>query len=265
VPFWVAPLLALAVSGVVLHAAPVAAARQPASPGTVDVRQLFLADCAVCHGSDGRGTDRGPSLVGVGRASLDYQLSTGRMPLAGVGRADAEPGTPLQPLPNKAESNPDLIPRRHAPAYPPETIAALVDYVARNVGGGGPEIPHVTEGEGNLAEGGDLFRLQCAACHAWAGDGGALVRQQAPAVHAATDVQVAEAVRVGPGLMPAFGDAALTEEQLASVIAYVHYLEKPDDRGGQPLWHLGPFAEGAVALAALGGLMLFVRWIGERG
>jgi ubiquinol-cytochrome c reductase cytochrome c subunit len=262
---WLAPLVAVVLTVVVLHAAPVAAARQASAPGPTDVREVFLADCAVCHGSDGRGTARAPTLVGVGRASLDYQLSTGRMPLAGVGRDDAEPGAPLKPLPNKAESDPDLVPRRHTPAYAPETVAALVDYVARTVGGGGPDIPHVPGGEGNLAEGGDLFRLQCAACHSWAGDGGALVRQQAPAVHAATPVQVAEAVRVGPGLMPAFGDAALTDEQLASVVSYVQYLDEPDDRGGQPLWHLGPFAEGAVALVALGGLLLFVRWIGERG
>jgi hypothetical protein len=65
--------------------------------------------------------------------------------------------------------------------------------------------------------------------------------------------------------MPAFGEAALTDEQLAGVVAYVRYLKEPDDRGGEPLWHLGPFAEGALSLVALGGLLLFVRWIGERG
>jgi ubiquinol-cytochrome c reductase cytochrome c subunit len=202
-------------------------------------------------------------LAGVGKASLDYQLSSGRMPLAGVGRSDDIPGAPLQPLPNKAASEPDIVPRRHAPAYPPETISRLVDYVSNLTGGGGPDIPHV--GEGNLADGGELFRLQCAACHAWAGDGGALVKIQSPALHEATEVQVAEAIRVGPGQMPAFGTAALTDEQVADVVAYVHYLKDPDDRGGEPLWHLGPFAEGAVSLVALAGLLMFVRWIGERG
>jgi ubiquinol-cytochrome c reductase cytochrome c subunit len=88
---------------------------------------------------------------------------------------------------------------------------------------------------------------------------------QSPALHAATAVQIAEAVRVGPGQMPAFGTAALTDEQVADVVAYVRYLEQPDDRGGEPLWHLGPFAEGALSLMVLAGLLMFVRWIGERG
>ncbi|HEX8769717.1 MAG TPA: cytochrome c, partial [Acidimicrobiales bacterium] len=162
-----------------------------------------------------------------------------------------------------AASDPDIAARRHTPAYPPPIIHDLVDYVWSLTGGGGPDIPHI--GTGNLAEGGSLFRLQCAACHAWAGDGGALVHIQAPALHSATDVQIAEAIRVGPGQMPGFGVAALTDEQLAGVVAYVRYLDQPDDRGGEPLWHLGPFAEGALALVAVGGLLLFSRWIGERG
>jgi ubiquinol-cytochrome c reductase cytochrome c subunit len=238
------------------------AAGQP-RPGPEAVRQIFLSDCAVCHGSGGQGTGRGPALVGVGRASLDYQLSTGRMPLVGVGRDSAEPGAPLQPLPNTAAGDPDLVPRRHDPAYDPPTVAALVDYVSVLTGGGGPEVPRLAGG--NLAEGGDLFRLQCAACHAWAGDGGALLRREAPSLHASTQTQIAEAVRVGPGQMPAFGTAALTDEQVASVAAYIRYLDSPEDRGGEPLWHLGPVTEGAMALAALGLLLMFVRWIGERG
>jgi ubiquinol-cytochrome c reductase cytochrome c subunit len=256
-------LLALLSTAVTFDPAPAAGARQQSTTALPDVRQVYLADCGVCHGSDGRGTGRGPTLVDVGRASLDYELSSGRMPLAGVGRADDRPGTPLQPLPNQAASDPNIVPRRHAPAYEPGLIAQLVNYVWTLTGGGGPDIPSI--GEGNLAEGGSLFRLQCAACHAWAGDGGALVRIQAPALHAATDIQIAEAIRVGPGQMPVFGTAALTDEQLAGVVAYVRYLDQPDDRGGEPLWHLGPFAEGALALVAVGGLVLFSRWIGERG
>ena len=262
-PLWLAPVLALLVTAVTFRPAPAAIAGQPSTTALPEVRQVYLADCGVCHGSDGQGTGRGPPLVGIGRASLDYQLSSGRMPLAGVGRADDRPGAPLQPLPNKAASDPDMVPRRHAPAYPPELVSQIVKYVWTMTGGGGPDIP--TIGEGNLADGGALFRLQCAACHSWAGDGGALVRIESPALHSATEVQIAEAIRVGPGQMPAFGAAALTDEQVADVVAYVRYLDQPDDRGGEPLWHLGPFAEGALALVAVAGLLLFVRWIGERG
>ncbi len=262
---WVTLLLTLALPvtlGVHGAGARVAPAERR-SQGPADVGQLFLSDCAVCHGSAGAGTPRGTSLVGVGRASLDYQLSTGRMPLVGVGRVADQPGRPLQPLPNVAAGDSDIIPRRHNPAYDAPTISALVDYVSVLTGGGGPDIPRLTGG--NLAQGGDLFRLQCAACHAWAGDGGALLRREAPSLHAATATQIAEAVRVGPSQMPAFGSAALTDDQVASVVAYVRYLDDPRDRGGQPLWHLGPVTEGAMALAALALLLLFTRWIGERG
>jgi ubiquinol-cytochrome c reductase cytochrome c subunit len=225
-------------------------------------RLLYLADCGVCHGTEGRGTNRGPSLVGVGRASLDYQLTTGRMPIAPVGRAE-EPGHPLQPLPNRALPELDEPSKRHRPAYSAETIAALVDYTDQLTGGGGPDIPVLHDGD--LAEGGSLFRLQCAACHAWAGDGGALLHVDAPSLHSSTPTQIAEAVRLGPGQMPAFGEAALTDEQLSGVVAYIRDLDNARDYGGRPLWHLGPVAEGGLALVALGGLMFFLRWIGERG
>ena len=255
--------IALSMAGAVVLVVAGGRSTARAAPPPRTPREIFLSDCAVCHGGDGRGTSRGPDLQGVGRASIDYEVSTGRMPLGPVGRADDVPGAPLQPLGGKALGDPDMEPQRHKPSYDAPTIAALVDYTAGLVGGGGPDIPMVAAG--NQAEGGALFRLQCASCHAWAADGGALVNREAPALHEATPVQVAEAIRVGPGQMPAFGAAALTDEQVASVVAYVRYLNHPDDRGGTPLQHLGPFAEGAVALLGVVALLVFTRWIGERG
>jgi ubiquinol-cytochrome c reductase cytochrome c subunit len=131
--------------------------------------------------------------------------------------------------------------------------------------GGGPAIPRVDAETGSLQSGGSVYRLNCAACHAWSGDGGALLNREAPAVHAATEVQIAEAIRTGPGNMPAFGTAAITRKQLDSVIRYVRHLDHPDDRGGLALGHLGPLAEGAVAIVvALGVLVIAVRSIGTR-
>jgi ubiquinol-cytochrome c reductase cytochrome c subunit len=207
-----------------------------------DVEHVFLRDCATCHGADTRGTDLGPDLRGVGTAGIDYQVSTGRMPL----------------------SSPDAEPTRSTPRYSPATIRALVAYV-HALAGGGPAIPDVDVAAGDLQQGGSIFRLNCAACHAWSGDGGALLNRAAPAVHPATDEQIAEAIRTGPGNMPAFGTAAITHDQLNSVIRYVQHLDHPDDRGGLALGHLGPLAEGAVAIVlALGLLVLAVRWIGTR-
>ena len=214
-----------------------------------DVRPIFLADCATCHGADARGTNRGPTLVGVGRASLDYYLTTGRMPITD---------------PNLVLGNPDQQIERHKPYYSPQTITALEDYIQTLTGVSGPPIPDMNP-NANRAAGGDLFRLQCAACHAWAGDGGALLNREAPQLHDATSTQIGEAVRVGPGLMPAFGHAAIDNRQLDQLGAYVRYLAHPDDRGGNPLWHLGPFAEGFIAWAiGMTFLLLTIRWIGER-
>lgn len=245
--------------------APASGRALPAPAEGQDVEALYLRDCAVCHGADGRGTNRGPTLVGVGRASIDYYLSTGRMPLVAAGRL-TQPGTPVAPLPDRQLGDPEQTPRRRRPAYSAEVVRRLVDYTAELAGGTGPDIPRVHPRGADVAQGGEMFRLQCAACHAWAGDGGALLGREAPRLQPATSTQVAEAVRVGPGQMPAFGTAALSARQLDEVVAYVRYLDDPRDRGGNPLWHLGPVAEGAIGwVLGLGALLAAIRWIGERG
>ncbi len=231
------------------------------APARTTARDRYLSDCAVCHGAKGQGTVRGPDLRGVGRASIDYQLSTGRMPLAPAVRMDDQ-GRPLVADPNRTLPSPSATPDRHDPAYPPLEVRDLVDYVA-SLGKGGLDIPKVEPGD--RAEGGQLFRLNCAACHAAAGDGGALSHREAPSVKPATPVQIGEAVRVGPGQMPAFGEAALDQHQLDDLVSYVRYLDHPDDRGGRPLGHIGPVAEGAVALVAIALVMFGLRAIGERG
>jgi ubiquinol-cytochrome c reductase cytochrome c subunit len=228
---------------VVIWVRPAGAARAGAPPAA-SISAVFLSDCAVCHGSSGRGTAAGPSLTGAGAATIDYWVSTGRMPLA-------------------ADHHGARINRRK-PSYPPEEIAALVDYVAK-LTGGGPAIPHISTAGADAAAGGVLYRLNCAACHSWAGTGGALEQREAPSLFAATPTQIAEAVRTGPDPMPRFGEAALTDKQLADVIAYVRVLDHSDNRGGDPLGGAGPLAEGAVAIViGLGVLLVVTRLIGTR-
>jgi ubiquinol-cytochrome c reductase cytochrome c subunit len=225
-----------------------------ATRSTATVRDVYLRDCATCHGADARGTQYGPDLRGAGAAEVDFQLSTGRMPVPSGDAAQH----PQRPSLEEAQ-------QRRAPKYDAATREQLVDYVVQLAGGGGPVIPDVHAGVGEVAAGGTIFRLQCAACHAWSGEGGALLQREAPSTHQATPLQIAEAVRAGPGNMPAFGRAAVSDEQLRSLVRYVRYLDHPDDRGGTPLWHVGPLAEGAVAVfVGLGLLVLAVRWIGTR-
>jgi ubiquinol-cytochrome c reductase cytochrome c subunit len=242
---------------------PAARSPRPSESSVTSAKLAYLRDCATCHGADARGTEFGPTLQGVGAASVDYWVSTGRMPLVSNGRPAKSPQGLAPPGEYLADPNAEI--HRRSPQYSPSQVAALVAYVT-SIAPGGPGIPQVDLAHANLATGGQVFRLQCAACHSWSGVGGALYQRSAPSLAKATPTQIAEAMRTGPGQMPAFGVAAVPNDQLDDVIGYVRYLDHPNDRGGQPLWYLGPVAEGAVALLlGLGALLSVSRWIGSRG
>jgi ubiquinol-cytochrome c reductase cytochrome c subunit len=210
-------------------------------PRITDPAQIYRRDCATCHGGDAHGTARAPTLEGAGRAGVYYWVSTGRMPLPDL----------------------DTEIARRPPRYSPAVIAKLVDYVTGLAGGGGPDIPRVEPGD--VSEGLHVFGLECAACHAWSGRGSIIFNGDAPSVLPATPTQIASAVRIGPGTMPAFGPAALTDTQLDNVVAYVRELRHPKDEGGFGLWHRGPTTEGAAALVlGLGALLLAIGWIGAK-
>jgi ubiquinol-cytochrome c reductase cytochrome c subunit len=215
------------------------------APSPVDLeagRQLYLVSCTSCHGATGEGTDRGPSLVGVGAASAYYYLSSGRMPL----------------------SNPDVQPQRKPPVFSPRQIDQLTAYVASL--DGGPPLPHIEWRQGDLSLGYELFSNNCAPCHSSAGAGGALGHAvYAPPLEPAGPLQIAAAVRVGPGAMPAFGPETFDEHELEAVVRYVMYLKEPEDRGGFGLGHLGPLPEGFVAwVVGLMAMLAVARWIGTR-
>lgn len=186
-------------------------------------RRLFVQGCSDCHGFDGRGVDgKGPSLIGVGEEAADFYLRTGRMPL----------------------SRPGEEPERSESPYTAAQIQALVDYVGTL---GGPPIPTVHPENGNLAEGQKLFTEHCAGCHQVAGEGGYVTDARVPRLKDATPTQVAEAVRIGPYLMPKFSEKAISDRQLDSIIAYIQASKKPEDRGGWGIGHIGPVPEGMVA------------------
>jgi len=213
--------------------------------GMAQARTIYLGQCAVCHGAGGAGTARGPSILASGAAGVDFYLTTGRMPI----------DSPKQAI------------ERHPPRYDAATIGALTRYISQLPGFHGPDIPNVGTAHADVAQGGVLYRLNCAACHAWSGRGGALLHREAPPLDKSTATQIVEAMEVGPGLMPNFGPAAIDAAGQADVAAYTQQIARhPDDRGGFPLWHLGPLPEGAMALFA--GLVLLVglaRAIGTRG
>src|SRR5205814_10277527 len=113
-------------------------------------KAIFDPSCASCHGNLGQGVpDKGPSLIGVGSAAVEFQVSTGRMPMA---RQEAQ-AERKKPMYNEDQA-------RDIGAY----IQAL---------GGGPQIPPGDDfhTNGNLARGGDLFRGNCSSCHQFGAEG----------------------------------------------------------------------------------------------
>lgn len=213
-------------------------------PGEV----LFQQNCSSCHGTDAAGTTRAPNLVGLGAATVDFWVSTGRMPLAISSQ--------------QALRKPVRFTRT-------ETLQ-IVAYVASLSPPSqtyGPSVPTVDLSHANLADGNDLFVLNCAACHTITGAGDSLYEGYfAPSLHKATATQAVEALRTGPGNMPRFGPGTLSDKQLADIVAYVtQAIQHPNNSGGLGLGGIGPVAEGFIGLlVGVGGLMLVAFWIGDR-
>jgi ubiquinol-cytochrome c reductase cytochrome c subunit len=214
-------------------------------------RQLFLVGCASCHGKNAegivtkRGTNYGPSLVGVGAAAVDFQVGTGRMPMA-------QPGSQALEKPS---------------VYTEEEIRQLGAYVASL--GPGPSIPtedqYDPEGlsEEEIAEGGLFFRTNCTACHNFTGSGGAMPQgKHAPDIRGVDPKHIFEAMATGPQQMPVFGDDVLTPDEKREIIGYVKSLNAKPGYGGFGLGSLGPVSEGMFAwIVGIGGLVLFAIWI----
>jgi ubiquinol-cytochrome c reductase cytochrome c subunit len=240
---------ALAALVVSLVAAPSASAQ---GGNLVDAgRNLYAGACVACHGPDLLGvttkrpgpqerTELGPPLVGVGAQAAHFYLSTGYMPI----------------------HNPYKQPRRRPPIYTGRKLDALVAYIASY---GGPGIPQPHPERGNLAEGQRLFTDNCSGCHQVVGAGGVVTDVVAPPLERATATQIAEAVRVGPNVMPQFSEQHISARELDSIVRYVLYAKNPDDRGGWALGHLGPVPEGLVAWLIAGtALVLAAVAIGSR-
>lgn len=242
---------ALALAGFLYTAfAPgLAAQDRPLSPTAAEGKQLYENNCITCHGRNADGVeDRGPSLLGVGEAAVEFQVSTGRMPMT---RQEAQ----AQAKPPRWEG--DELARN---------VAALSAYIQEL--GGGPQMPAGTDlaatAEGAVARGGELYRINCSSCHAYSGGGGALSNgASAPSLAEATDRQIYAAMLSGPQNMPVFGDNQLTPEQKAEVIAFIQHLQDDGDPGGVfDLGRYGPATEGvAIFLVGMVALVFATLWI----
>jgi ubiquinol-cytochrome c reductase cytochrome c subunit len=211
------------------------------SPEVIDQgEKLFAANCATCHGQQAQGTSNGPSLIGVGAAAVDFQVGTGRMPMQAQG-----PQAPAKPV-----------------QFTDAQVKALAAYVASL--GPGPSIPSESMlTGGDAANGGELFRINCAMCHNVAGAGGALTQgKYAPELKKTAAVHVYEAMLSGPQNMPVFNDMNLTPADKKDIVAYLEYLKENPSPGGLELGSLGPVSEGLfIWIFGLGAIIGLTIWI----
>ncbi|MET7983979.1 MULTISPECIES: c-type cytochrome [unclassified Streptomyces] len=244
-------LLALAATGG-LYAAFAPAGKAQAdetaqSLGITEGQKLYSVGCASCHGSGGQGSSDGPSLVGVGAAAVDFQVGTGRMPAQ-------QPGA--------------QIPKKKV-IYSQAEIDQLAAYVASL--GAGPAIPtknQVSPGGADIANGGELFRTNCAQCHNFTGKGGALTHgKYAPSLEGVDPKHIYEAMQTGPQNMPSFPDTTLTEKNKQDIIAYLDAVNGDEtvSQGGLELGGLGPVSEGLFGwVFGLGTLVAVAVWVAAR-
>ncbi|MGQ0632900.1 MAG: cytochrome bc1 complex diheme cytochrome c subunit [Sporichthyaceae bacterium] len=241
-------LLALfAVGGMYSTLAPGRSAEAADSASSLSIAEgkgLFVNSCSSCHGLNAEGSSDGPSLIGVGAASVDFQVGTGRMPLQSKGAQ----------APSKAV------------AFTQQETQALAAYVASL--GAGPAIPaeEAYATDGDIQEGGQIFRTNCASCHAFTGNGGALSQgKYAPSLSETSPKHLYEAMLTGPQSMPVFNDGSLSPEQKKDVVTFVTAINAESDPGGYAFGRIGPVSEGMVLWTLiLGALVAFSVWLGAK-
>jgi ubiquinol-cytochrome c reductase cytochrome c subunit len=206
-----------------------------------DGKKLFQANCATCHGLDLQGSTEGPALYGVGELAVEFQVSTGRMPL----QASA-PQAPQKPA-----------------QFTEEQILAMAAWVQSQAPGPTYPSEETIDGEGDVARGAELFRVNCAMCHNVAAAGGALTEgKYAPGLGSTSALHMYAAMVTGPQNMPVFNDLTLTTEDKRDIISALLFLQQNESPGGFSLGSLGPVSEGLfIWIFGIGGLIAITVWI----
>lgn len=208
-------------------------------------KAIFLRGCSSCHGLHAEGGSIAPSLIGVGSAAVDFQVGTGRMPLADMSQQAMQ----------------------KRPLYNPQETAALAAFVA-SLAPGPATVDNGTlttsaERDGNAANGGQLFRTNCAMCHNFAGQGGALTNgKYAPSLMGVSAKYIYEAMVTGPQSMPKFTNATITPQEKLDIIRWLQSANQEKNQGGASLGRVGPVTEGLLGwVLGLGLLIGAAVWL----
>ncbi|HEY4898251.1 MAG TPA: c-type cytochrome [Candidatus Nanopelagicaceae bacterium] len=206
-------------------------------------KAIFLRGCSSCHGLHAEGGSIAPSLIGVGSAAVDFQVGTGRMPLGDESQQAME----------------------KKPIYNPQETAALAAFIA-SLAPGPASVTNESlayERDGNSALGGQLFRTNCAMCHNFAGQGGALTNgKYAPTLMGVDPKYIYEAMMTGPQSMPKFTNATITPQEKLSIIKWLQAADNEPNLGGASLGRVGPVTEGLLGwVLGLGLLIGAAVWL----
>src|SRR5690554_538270 len=141
-----------------------------------------------------------------------------------------------------------------------EAMSSFVQSVAP-----GPSYPadEILDGEGDVAHGAELLRINCAMCHNVAAAGGALTEgKYAPGLANTSALHIYAAMVTGPQNMPVFGDMNLSDEDKRDIISALLYQQEAVAIGGFTLGSLGPVSEGLfIWIFGIGALVAISVWI----
>ena len=203
-------------------ASPLAYCQPSASPNP-NGKNIYEERCATCHGMNGGGVAAAVNMMGPSLKAEHNQKTVLERIRTGKG---------MMPTFSR------LLTTRQ--------IQAVADYVTQ-------QLAVIPLKGGNLGKGGVMFREYCAPCHRTAVRGGALAFTgvNAPALTDKSPAVVASTIRWGPGPMPSFPVSVINNQQLASIVKYVEYVEHPPSPGGNSLNFYGPVVEGFAGWVAV--------------
>lgn len=223
--------------------------------------ELYVENCAMCHGVDGQGRvgARLENFPGIQiEATLSQTIAQGIPGSVMPGWSQASGG------PLSEQEIADIVAYVASAFGGTEPLAPLPIYVP-------PEIPRLPDVEGDPSAGAAVYQADCRACHGERGEGrfGAPLAKDWPVNEPEIFIRQVVAQGISGTSMPAWGTeegGPLSSEQIANVTAYVLSLA-PASTSATPVpatpgpisLNTGLRVIGVVAVLIVGALVVYYR------
>ncbi|MCZ7574239.1 MAG: c-type cytochrome [Ardenticatenaceae bacterium] len=179
-------------------------------------QQLFVSNCAVCHGQDARG-QVGPNLHGVAVAGPTFLTAVVANPET-VNNQATMPRIPLS-----RQEIADVVAYLMALPEVPDGVQIEVTPPASPAAPASSSEGAQSEAVSDIDQGAQLFQSKgCIACHGPGAQGTAL----APSLVGKTAEEVRRQVRTPKKQMPPFSIAMLSDNELETIIQYIESLSR---------------------------------------